>query len=166
MGLLVYRIFFPLLFMGFGFFACKQESSKPEIRDGGLAERKAAFAKLLEENRKDTSIVELMPGLQYKVLKSGSTGVSPSATSTVKVHYTGTLIDGKVFDSSEERGEPISFRVDGVIKGWQEVLQHMKVGDIWRVYIASSLAYGDRGAGADILPGAGLIFKIELLGIE
>lgn len=151
------------LILSLSMLACKQEQSAPN--DGGLAARKEAFAKKLAENRKDSSIVELMPGLQYKVLKSGN-GATPTATSTVKVHYTGTLLDGKVFDSSEERGEPISFRVDGVIKGWQEVLQHMKVGDIWQVYIASSLAYGDNGAGADILPGAGLIFKIQLLGVE
>lgn len=165
MYLLIYRNL--LLLLGFSLFACGQNGSSSEVKetDGGLAARKAAFAKFLEDNRKDSSIKELMPGLQYKVLKSGS-GLSPTASSTVKVHYTGTLLDGKIFDSSEQRGEPISFRVDGVIKGWQEILPHMKVGDIWQVYIASSLAYGDRGVGADILPGSGLIFKIQLLGIE
>lgn len=162
-NLFAYFLFIFSLFLGIT--ACKQGEKSPKVNDGGLAERKAAFAEKLAENRKDSTIVELMPGLQYKVLKSG-TGATPKLNSTVKVHYTGTLLDGKVFDSSEERGEPISFPVSGVIKGWQEVLQHMKVGDIWLVYIASSLAYGDTGAGADILPGAGLIFKIQLLGVS
>ncbi len=91
---------------------------------------------------------------------------SPKATDTVQVHYEGTLIDGKVFDSSLRSGQPASFRVDGVIPGWTEALQLMHVGDKWRIFVPSELAYGTRGAGDAIGPHAVLIFDVELLGIE
>jgi FKBP-type peptidyl-prolyl cis-trans isomerase FklB len=90
----------------------------------------------------------------------------PKATDTVKVHYHGTLIDGTVFDSSVDRGEPVSFPVGGVIPGWTEALQLMKVGDKFQLYIPSKLAYGENGAGGKIGPNSTLIFDVELLGIE
>lgn len=93
-------------------------------------------------------------------------GAKPGPTSKVKTHYHGTLIDGTVFDSSVERGEPISFPVNGVIAGWQEALQLMNVGSKYKLYIPYNLAYGERGAGADIKPFSALIFEVELLGIE
>lgn len=119
----------------------------------------------LAANKAKPGVVALPSGLQYVVLKSGK-GPSPGANDTVKTHYHGTLINGKVFDSSVERGEPISFSVGGVIKGWTEALQLMKVGDKWRLFIPSELAYGPQGAGAEIGPNSVLIFEVELLGIE
>ena len=110
-------------------------------------------------------MVTTKSGLQYKILKKGD-GAKPSATDKVKVHYHGTLLDGKVFDSSVDRGEPISFPLDGVIKGWTEGVQLMPIGSKFKFFIPSDLAYGDRGAGGDIGPGATLIFEVELLAIE
>jgi len=104
-------------------------------------------------------------GLQYNVLKTGN-GPSPKATDTVKVHYHGTLIDGTVFDSSVDRGEPATFQVDGVIRGWVEGLQLMHVGDKWQFTIPATLAYGERSPGGAIGPNSTLIFDVELLGIE
>ena len=120
--------------------------------------------KFLEENAKKEGVKVTASGLQYKVIKEG-TGEMPKATDKVKTHYTGTLIGGKKFDSSVDRGEPAEFPVNGVIKGWTEALQLMKVGSKWTLYIPSDLAYGDNGAGQDIGPGATLIFDIELLEI-
>ncbi len=119
----------------------------------------------LAANAKKDGVKTTASGLQYKVIKSG-TGKSPKATDTVKVHYHGTLIDGTVFDSSVERGEPVSFPVNGVIPGWTEALQLMKEGDKWQLFIPSKLAYGERGAGAKIGPNATLIFEVELLAVE
>jgi FKBP-type peptidyl-prolyl cis-trans isomerase FklB len=104
-------------------------------------------------------------GLQYEVLKQGD-GAKPVATDKVNVHYHGTLINGKVFDSSVQRGEPITFGVQEVIKGWTEGLQLMSVGSKFKFYIPSELAYGDSGAGPDIGPGETLVFEVELLKIE
>ncbi|WP_019990458.1 FKBP-type peptidyl-prolyl cis-trans isomerase [Rudanella lutea] len=118
----------------------------------------------LAENKTKPGVVTTTSGLQYKVVKEG-TGSKPTPTDRVKVHYTGRLIDGKVFDSSEQRGQPAEFGVTEVIRGWTEVLQLMPVGSRWTVYIPSDLAYGDRGAGADIGPGSTLIFDVELLDI-
>lgn len=126
---------------------------------------KAKGAAFLAENKKNPDVVETASGLQYKVVKMG-TGAKPSATDKVKVHYHGTTIDGKVFDSSVERGEPITFPLNGVIKGWTEGVQLMPIGSKFIFYIPSDLAYGDRGAGQDIKPGATLIFEVELLDIE
>lgn len=119
----------------------------------------------LENNKKNADVVVLPSGLQYKIMKSGS-GASPSAEQTVQVHYKGTLIDGKEFDSSYKRGQPAEFQVGGVIKGWTEALKLMKVGDKWMLFIPSDLAYGDHGAGGDIGPNETLIFEVELLAIK
>lgn len=121
--------------------------------------------KFLEENGKKEDVVELESGLQYKVIKKG-TGEKPQSDSNVKVHYHGTLINGEVFDSSYERGEPVDLTVNQVIKGWQEALTKMPVGSKWKVYIPSELAYGERGAGDVIGPNETLIFDIELLAIN
>lgn len=119
----------------------------------------------LEKNKKEEGIVELPSGLQYKVLKEG-TGPKPTTSDRVKVHYTGKLLDGKVFDSSVERGEPATFGLSQVIPGWTEGLQQMPVGSKYRFFIPSKLAYGERGAGKDIGPNETLIFDVELLSIE
>jgi FKBP-type peptidyl-prolyl cis-trans isomerase FklB len=120
--------------------------------------------KFLEENKKRPAVTTTASGLQYEVIRMGS-GPKPADTSQVKTHYHGTLIDGTVFDSSVERGEPVEFPVNGVIKGWQEALKLMPVGSKWKLYIPSDLAYGERGAGPVIGPGAALVFEVELLEI-
>ena len=120
--------------------------------------------KFLEEKRKKEGVVELPSGLQYKVLKEGD-GEIPTANDKVKCHYHGTLIDGAVFDSSVQRGQPAVFPVNGVIKGWVEALQLMSAGSKWRLFIPSDLAYGSNGAGASIGPNSTLIFDVELLEI-
>jgi FKBP-type peptidyl-prolyl cis-trans isomerase len=122
-------------------------------------------AEFLETNKKAEGVIALESGLQYKVIKKGA-GAQPKLTSEVKVHYEGKLLNGKVFDSSIARGEPISFPVSGVIKGWTEALQRMKVGDKWILYIPPGLAYGERGAGGDIGPNELLIFEVELLDVK
>ena len=119
----------------------------------------------LAENAKKEGVVTLASGLQYKVLIPG-TGAIPTSENEVNVHYHGTLLDGTVFDSSVERGEPISFPVTGVIQGWIEALQLMKTGAKWVLYIPSDLAYGAYGSGQNIGPNATLIFEVELLGIK
>ncbi len=118
----------------------------------------------LKENATKEGVKELVGGIQYKVLKSGE-GASPSPSDTVSVHYTGTLTNGEVFDSSVQRGQPAQFPVGGVIKGWQMSLQKMKVGDKWMIYIPSELAYGERGSQGAIGPNEVLIFEVELLEI-
>ncbi len=120
--------------------------------------------KFLAENAKREGVVTLPSGLQYEVITSG-TGVKPQASDTVKVHYHGTLIDGKVFDSSVSRGEPATFGVTQVISGWVEALQLMPVGSKWKLFIPSGLAYGAQGAGQAIAPHSTLIFEVELLDI-
>lgn len=126
---------------------------------------KAAGAKFLAENGKREGVKTTASGLQYEVIKA-SEGAKPVPTDKVNVHYHGTLVSGKVFDSSVKRGEPITFGVQEVIKGWTEGLQLMTVGSKYRFFIPSDLAYGDNGAGADIGPGETLIFEVELLKIE
>ncbi|OFX71003.1 MAG: peptidylprolyl isomerase [Bacteroidetes bacterium GWE2_29_8] len=129
-------------------------------------EEKTKKAKeFLDNNKKREGVTTLPSGLQYEVIKKG-TGESPKLTDEVTTHYTGTLLDGKVFDSSVQRGEPATFPVNGVIPGWTEALQLMKVGDKWKLYIPSELAYGERGAGQVIGPNETLIFEIELLSIN
>lgn len=118
----------------------------------------------LEENKKAAGVIVTDSGLQYEILTEGD-GAKPTAESTVRVHYTGSLIDGTVFDSSVKRGTPAEFPVDGVIKGWTEALQLMPVGSKWRLTIPHNLAYGERGAGASIPPFATLVFEVELLDI-
>ncbi|WP_205461864.1 FKBP-type peptidyl-prolyl cis-trans isomerase [Mangrovibacterium lignilyticum] len=120
--------------------------------------------KFLAENLKDPKVVETASGLQYTVLVEGD-GEKPSPTDEVRCHYHGTLIDGSVFDSSVQRGEPATFPVNGVIQGWVEALQMMSVGSKWRLFIPSDLAYGERGAGGSIGPNTTLIFDVELLEI-
>lgn len=119
----------------------------------------------LEENKKKENVVTLDSGLQYEILTKG-TGAIPKATDSVKCHYHGTLLDGTVFDSSVQRGQPAVFGVNQVIKGWVEALQLMPVGSKWKLYIPSELAYGEQGAGGSIEPNTALIFEVELLGIE
>jgi FKBP-type peptidyl-prolyl cis-trans isomerase len=119
----------------------------------------------LAENKSKEGVVTLPDGLQYKILKAGD-GPKPSASDKVKCNYRGTLINGKEFDSSYKRNEPVTFPVNGVIKGWVEALQMMPVGSKWQLFIPSDLAYGERGAGADIEPNSTLIFEVELLSIE
>jgi FKBP-type peptidyl-prolyl cis-trans isomerase FklB len=118
----------------------------------------------LEANKTKEGVVALPSGLQYKILTQG-TGPTPVATDTVSCNYRGTLIDGTEFDSSYKRGQPASFRVSGVIKGWTEALQLMPVGSKWQLFIPSSLAYGERGQGP-IGPNAMLIFEVELISIQ
>ncbi len=127
-------------------------------------EYKKKGREFLAENAKKDSVHVTESGLQYKILKEG-TGDSPQENSAVKVHYHGTLIDGTVFDSSIERGEPAEFNAGGVIPGWTEALQMMKEGSKWKIFIPSDLAYGDRKIGNRIPPGSTLIFEVELLEI-
>jgi len=129
----------------------------------GATARKDGEAFLAANKSKD-GVQTLPDGLQYKILQQGS-GPKPTANDTVTVNYRGTLISGKEFDSSYKRGQPISFPVGGVIKGWTEALQLMPVGSKWQLFIPADLAYGDRGAGSDIGPGETLIFDVELLSI-
>jgi FKBP-type peptidyl-prolyl cis-trans isomerase FklB len=119
----------------------------------------------LEENAKKEGVTTLPSGLQYEIITEGN-GKKPKATDKVKCHYHGTLIDGTVFDSSVQRGQPAIFGVNQVIKGWVEALQLMSVGSKWRLFIPSHLAYGEQGAGASIEPNKTLIFDVELLDIE
>ena len=139
----------------------KQQAKQKEMATNGKAEGE----KFLVANKTKDGVITTASGLQYKILTAG-TGASPAATDTVITHYTGTTIDGKVFDSSHKRNAPATFPVNGVIKGWTEALQLMKVGSKWQLFIPSELAYGDRGAGASIGPNQVLIFEIELLQIK
>lgn len=118
----------------------------------------------LEKNKARAGVTTTESGLQYEVLTAG-TGAMPTAADQVRVHYHGTLIDGKVFDSSVDRGEPVVFGVGQVIPGWTEALQLMPVGSKWKIYLPAQIAYGERGAGGDIGPNAALIFEVELLEI-
>lgn len=120
--------------------------------------------KFLAENKKRPGVIELPSGLQYEIIKKG-TGEKPKATDTVKAHYAGSLINGKEFDNSYKRGEPLQIPVNGVIQGWVQALQLMPVGSKWKLYIPSELGYGENGAGSAIPGGAALIFDIELLEI-
>lgn len=134
-----------------------------KMKEEEYAETIAAGSKFMAENSLNPGVVSLENGLQYKVITQG-TGPKPTLSDQVKVHYKGTLIDGTVFDSSIDRGEPITFHLTGVIKGWTEILQLMPVGSKWMVYIPYDLAYGSRDTGR-IKPYSNLIFEIELLEI-
>lgn len=129
------------------------------------AQANEAGAAYLAENAEKQGVTTTESGLQYEVLSSGN-GSKPTSADQVTVHYHGMLIDGTVFDSSVDRGQPATFGVTQVIKGWTEALQLMSVGDKWKLTIPSNLAYGDQGAGGMIGPGATLIFEVELLGIK
>lgn len=142
-----------------GTYQQKAQSAKSSVA-------KAAGKIYLANNAKRKGVIVLPSGLQYEVVKAGTDTTHPKLTDKVKCHYHGTLIDGKVFDSSVDRGEPIVFPVGGVIKGWTEALQLMTVGSKWKLYIPSELAYGDQQAGAAIVPGSTLVFDVELIGIE
>jgi len=135
-----------------------------EVADYGqqIKDNKTLGREFMEQNAKNDSVVQTQSGLQYMVLKEG-TGAKPGAEDTVTVHYTGKLLDGTVFDSSVERGEPTSFPLNAVIPGWTEGLQLMSEGAKYRLFIPSELAYGSKGAGDQILPNATLIFDVELI---
>ena len=139
------------------YFSKQQEEMLNKNLETGIA--------FLEENSKKENVVSLPSGLQYEIITEGS-GAKPKATDSVKCHYHGTLLDGTVFDSSVQRGQPAVFGVNQVIKGWVEALQLMSVGSKWKLFIPSSLAYGSQGAGNSIEPNSTLIFEVELLGIE
>ncbi|MGB5324185.1 MAG: FKBP-type peptidyl-prolyl cis-trans isomerase [Pseudomonadales bacterium] len=147
-------------------------SAQQEAQQSQIAERtkmmesnQKAATEFLAQNAKAEGVVITDSGLQYTVLAEGE-GASPTAQDTVTVHYEGRLIDGTVFDSSIERGEPATFPVNGVIAGWTEALQLMKVGSKLQLTIPPELGYGERGAGARIEPNSALVFDVELLGIE
>jgi FKBP-type peptidyl-prolyl cis-trans isomerase FklB len=128
-------------------------------------DNKMAGTAFLAANKTKPGVVTLPSGLQYKIEKQG-TGRKPRATDSVECNYRGTLIDGKEFDSSYKRGQTATFPVNRVIPGWTEILQLMPTGSKYKVFIPSNLAYGERGAGADIGPNATLIFDIELIAIK
>ncbi len=135
-----------------------------ELEEETAKVEKERGQKFLEENGKRAGVKTTASGLQYEVIEA-TIGQKPKATDTVKVHYEGTLIDGTVFDSSYKRGEPISFGLNQVIRGWTEGLQLMSIGSKYKLYIPYQLGYGAQGAGAQIPPYATLIFTVELLGI-
>lgn len=157
--------------------------TEQEMKDTMMAFQKEMMAKQLEKAKADVAQgtkegkefldkkktekgVKVLPsGLMYKIIKSGK-GKTPKLTDSVTTHYRGTLVNGKEFDSSYKRGEPATFSVNGVIKGWTEALQLMKEGDKWELYIPSDLAYGETGTGNDIPPNSTLIFEIELLKVN
>ncbi len=128
-------------------------------------ENKAKGEAFLEKNKENQAVIELPSGLQYKILTKGN-GAKPSKDDVVKVEYTGKLIDGNVFDSSEKLGKPAEFKVSQVIPGWVEALQLMPSGSTWEVYVPAKLAYGERSVGGMIGPNETLIFKIHLISIE
>jgi FKBP-type peptidyl-prolyl cis-trans isomerase FklB len=138
----------------------RMQAAKAEQFAGVIADG-AAY---LEDNAKRDEVTVTESGLQYEVITQGE-GEIPSLTSTVRTHYHGTLLDGSVFDSSYDRGEPAEFPVNGVIKGWTEALQFMKVGTKLKLHVPSALAYGEQGAGGAIGPHATLVFDVELLDI-
>lgn len=135
------------------------------LNRGKAGENKQKGEAFLSQNASEEGVQTTSSGLQYKVLEAGSGDVNPTASDSVRVHYHGTLIDGNVFDSSVDRGEPITFGLNQVIKGWTEGLQLMVVGEKTRLFIPSELAYGNRAAGK-ITPGSTLIFDVELLDIN
>ncbi|MCE2755100.1 MAG: FKBP-type peptidyl-prolyl cis-trans isomerase [Ignavibacteriae bacterium] len=138
------------------------KAQEEAAKKGG--ENKSKGEKFLADNKNKPGVKTTPSGLQYTVISEG-TGPKPTASSTVKVHYTGKLIDGTTFDSSVDRGEPIEFPLNGVIKGWTEGVQLMSKGSKYKFFIPSDLAYGDRGAGNAIGPNETLVFEVELLDI-
>ncbi|MFN3378690.1 MAG: FKBP-type peptidyl-prolyl cis-trans isomerase [Runella zeae] len=150
--------------MVLGKFFSKLQAERQASEAKKYESNKLEGEKFLEENKKKPGIVTLPSGLQYEILKAGD-GPKPTINSTVKTHYHGTLIDGTVFDSSVQRGQPAEFPVGGVIQGWVEALQLMPVGSKWKLYVPQALAYGERSPGATIKPYSTLIFEVELLEI-
>ena len=143
------------------FFKKQEAKQRAAAAEAGKAAREAG-EKYLAENAKKEGVVTLPSGLQYKVLTEGN-GKKPKATDKVKCHYEGMLIDGTLFDSSIQRGEPATFPLNGVIAGWTEGLQLMAEGSKYRLFIPYNLGYGERGAGASIPPYAALVFDVELI---
>ncbi|MEO6315318.1 MAG: FKBP-type peptidyl-prolyl cis-trans isomerase [Chitinophagaceae bacterium] len=141
----------------------KAETSR-KANSGIIEANHQAGQAFLAENKTKPGVITTASGLQYQVIKEG-TGPLPQPSDKVKCHYHGTLLDGTVFDSSVDRGEPIDFNVTGVIQGWVEALQLMPVGSKWKLFLPSGLAYGDNAAGPKITPGSTLIFDVELLEI-
>ena len=139
------------------YFSKKQQKQSESVIEEGV--------NFLRENGEREGVTTLASGLQYEVINDG-TGPKPTLEDNVTTHYHGKLIDGTVFDSSVDRGEPASFPVGGVIKGWTEALQLMSVGSKWKLYVPYNLAYGERGAGAQIAPFSTLIFDVELISIN
>lgn len=139
------------------YFSKKQQKESESVIEKGIS--------YLQENAKREGVITLESGLQYEIINDGS-GLKPNIDDNVTTHYHGTLVDGTVFDSSVDRGEPASFPVGGVIKGWTEALQLMNVGSKWKLYVPYDLAYGERGAGAQIGPYSTLIFEVELISIN
>jgi len=135
------------------------------LENQNSVDNRAAGEKFLEENKAKSGVVTLESGLQYRIIREG-TGPKPKLTDNVTVHYHGTLIDGTVFDSSVDRGEPASFPLNGVIQGWQEALQLMPVGSKWEIFLPADLAYGSRPMpGSKIQANSVLIFEVELISI-
>jgi len=141
-----------------------RKKQQEKMQQAGEANKKEGDA-FLATNKGKEGVFTLASGLQYKVLTSGA-GPKPTASDSVVCNYRGTLIDGKEFDSSYKRGQPATFPVGGVIKGWTEALQLMPVGSKWQLFVPSELAYAERGSGPDIGPNATLIFEVELLSIQ
>lgn len=140
--------------------------NRQKAAKAGQDSKKQELAKLfMEKNAAREEVTTTASGLQYEVLESGS-GATPTANSTVVTHYHGTLVDGTVFDSSVERGDPAEFGVSQVISGWTEALQMMSVGDKWRIACPPELAYGEQGAGDSIGPNTALVFEIQLIDIR
>jgi len=131
-----------------------------------LPDQSAQSAAFMAQNAKEPGVQTLPSGLQFKVVRSGpANGIRPKLNDEVKVHYEGKLIDGKVFDSSYERGQPAAMPLKALIPAWKEALQLMRPGDEWVLYVPPELGYGKEGAGGDIPPGAALIFRIELIDV-
>jgi FKBP-type peptidyl-prolyl cis-trans isomerase FklB len=135
-----------------------------KLKSEKSAANRKAGEDFLAENKKKPGVITLPSGLQYQIIKEG-TGEKPTVNDKVKCHYHGTLLNGTIFDSSVDRGQPIDFAVGGVIQGWVEALQLMPIGSKWKLFIPSNLAYGDNQAGPHIMPGSTLIFDVELIDI-
>ena len=156
------KIILAVLIIGVTFFLVQKASANKNI----LAENLEKGAAFLAENKTKDGVITTKSGLQYLILESKGSGEKPGSRDTVKVHYHGTLIDGTVFDSSVDRGQPIEFGLRQVIKGWQEGLKLMKEGEKARLFIPSDLGYGNRSVGRVIKPGSVLIFDVELIEIK
>jgi FKBP-type peptidyl-prolyl cis-trans isomerase FklB len=144
----------------------KAQASQEALQSKASSSAKEEGQAFLEANSKKDGIVITASGLQYEIIHQSNSGISPSAENKVTVHYEGKLINGTVFDSSFQRNQPATFQLNQVIAGWTEGLQLMSKGDVYRLYIPSNLAYGDRGASNVIPPGATLIFQVELLEVQ